>query len=239
MPGPGGYWLWPARIGRDGRLGDTRRPVGVREPLPEVDRPGGDGQRGHLGEDRRRERLEPRAQVRHAVGAGRQRACGVSHLPDATDDLGGARPGGSVRRSMPAAPPSLTVASFNLHAGIDGWGRPFDVVAACRDLDADVLVLQETWTPDEPPAHPAAAGHPRLGDGDRRRARLRGRRAPARPRPTGRTAPAGRPPVDAAVRLAGQQPRHLPRRQPPARAPDHPVGPVPKRPSPEGGGWPS
>ena len=57
---------------------------------------------------------------------------------------------------MPAAPPSLTVASFNLHAGIDGWGRPFDVVAACRDLDADVLVLQETWTPDERPAHPGA-----------------------------------------------------------------------------------
>jgi endonuclease/exonuclease/phosphatase family metal-dependent hydrolase len=57
---------------------------------------------------------------------------------------------------MPAAPPSLTVASFNLHAGIDGWGRPFDVVGACRDLDADILVLQETWTPDEPPAHPGA-----------------------------------------------------------------------------------
>jgi endonuclease/exonuclease/phosphatase family metal-dependent hydrolase len=51
---------------------------------------------------------------------------------------------------MAAAPPSFTVATFNLHAGIDGWGRPFDPVAACRDLDADVLVLQETWTPDEP-----------------------------------------------------------------------------------------
>ena len=44
---------------------------------------------------------------------------------------------------------SLTVASFNLH-----WGRrprsydPFDVVAACRELDADVLTLQEDWRPD-------------------------------------------------------------------------------------------
>jgi endonuclease/exonuclease/phosphatase family metal-dependent hydrolase len=45
----------------------------------------------------------------------------------------------------------LTVASFNVH-----WGRaserrryrPFDVVDACRELDADVLVLQETWAPD-------------------------------------------------------------------------------------------
>jgi endonuclease/exonuclease/phosphatase family metal-dependent hydrolase len=42
----------------------------------------------------------------------------------------------------------LTIANFNMHAGIDGWGRPFDFVAACRDLDADVLVLQETWTPE-------------------------------------------------------------------------------------------
>lgn len=46
------------------------------------------------------------------------------------------------------------MASFNIHGGIDGWGRPFDVVEACRRLDADVLVLQETWRPldrDDPP----------------------------------------------------------------------------------------
>jgi endonuclease/exonuclease/phosphatase family metal-dependent hydrolase len=42
----------------------------------------------------------------------------------------------------------LVVASFNVHGGVDGHGRPFDVVAACRAVDADVLVLQETWTPD-------------------------------------------------------------------------------------------
>jgi endonuclease/exonuclease/phosphatase family metal-dependent hydrolase len=35
-----------------------------------------------------------------------------------------------------------------VHAGVDGWGRPYDVVAACRAIDADVLVVQETWTPD-------------------------------------------------------------------------------------------
>jgi len=39
------------------------------------------------------------------------------------------------------------VASFNVHAGVDGLGRPYDVVTACRRLDADVLVLQETWSP--------------------------------------------------------------------------------------------
>jgi len=43
--------------------------------------------------------------------------------------------------------PEFSVASFNVHGGIDGWGRPFDVVDACRRLDADVLVLQETWSP--------------------------------------------------------------------------------------------
>src|ERR1039457_916270 len=44
--------------------------------------------------------------------------------------------------------PPLLGATFNLHAGIDGWGRPFDVVASCSRLDADVLLLQETWTPE-------------------------------------------------------------------------------------------
>lgn len=41
----------------------------------------------------------------------------------------------------------LTVATYNTHAGVDGWGRPQDVVGACRALDADVLVLQEAWRP--------------------------------------------------------------------------------------------
>ncbi|MHB8328187.1 MAG: endonuclease/exonuclease/phosphatase family protein [Acidimicrobiales bacterium] len=43
--------------------------------------------------------------------------------------------------------PELVVASFNVHVGVDGWGRPFDVVDACRQLDADVVVLEETWSP--------------------------------------------------------------------------------------------
>ncbi len=42
----------------------------------------------------------------------------------------------------------LTVVNFNMHAGIDGWGRPFDVIAACAAFEADVLVLQEAWTND-------------------------------------------------------------------------------------------
>lgn len=49
----------------------------------------------------------------------------------------------------------LTIASYNIH-----WGRrpkraggdPFDVIDACRRLDADVLVLQESWAPDDEPS---------------------------------------------------------------------------------------
>ena len=52
-------------------------------------------------------------------------------------------PAPQVRRCRP----TLSVATFNVHAGVDGWGRPFDVVGACRTIDADVLVLEETWTP--------------------------------------------------------------------------------------------
>jgi len=43
--------------------------------------------------------------------------------------------------------PELSVASFNAHAGMDGWGRPYDLTEACRHLDADVIVLQEIFAP--------------------------------------------------------------------------------------------
>lgn len=43
---------------------------------------------------------------------------------------------------------TFVVGTFNTHAGVDGWGQRFDVVDACRRIGADVLVLEETWTPD-------------------------------------------------------------------------------------------
>lgn len=52
----------------------------------------------------------------------------------------------------PAPADTFVVATFNLHAGVDGWGRPFDVLAACRTIDADVLVLEENWAPDDGPS---------------------------------------------------------------------------------------
>jgi endonuclease/exonuclease/phosphatase family metal-dependent hydrolase len=40
----------------------------------------------------------------------------------------------------------LSVANFNMHCGMDGWGRPFDYIGAMASFDADVIVLEETWT---------------------------------------------------------------------------------------------
>jgi endonuclease/exonuclease/phosphatase family metal-dependent hydrolase len=40
----------------------------------------------------------------------------------------------------------LSVANFNMHCGMDGWGRPFDFIAPITALDADVIVLEESWT---------------------------------------------------------------------------------------------
>jgi endonuclease/exonuclease/phosphatase family metal-dependent hydrolase len=42
----------------------------------------------------------------------------------------------------------IAIGTFNLHAGVDGWGRPFDWKAGCRALNADIIVLQETWAPE-------------------------------------------------------------------------------------------
>lgn len=48
-------------------------------------------------------------------------------------------------------PALVSVASLNVHGGVDGWGRPFDVVEACRRADSDILVVQESFTPDGRP----------------------------------------------------------------------------------------
>src|ERR1700683_5227529 len=40
----------------------------------------------------------------------------------------------------------LSIANFNMHCGMDGWGRPYDYLAAIADLNADIVVLEETWT---------------------------------------------------------------------------------------------
>jgi hypothetical protein len=49
-----------------------------------------------------------------------------------------------------SSPRDLVIANFNIHAGIDGWGREFDATSACLALDADVLVIEEDWVGDDP-----------------------------------------------------------------------------------------
>jgi endonuclease/exonuclease/phosphatase family metal-dependent hydrolase len=39
----------------------------------------------------------------------------------------------------------VRVATFNLHAGVDGWGRPTGVLDHVVSLNADVLILPELW----------------------------------------------------------------------------------------------
>jgi endonuclease/exonuclease/phosphatase family metal-dependent hydrolase len=40
----------------------------------------------------------------------------------------------------------LSVANYNMHCGMDGWGRPYDYLDAIASLDADVIALEEAWT---------------------------------------------------------------------------------------------
>jgi endonuclease/exonuclease/phosphatase family metal-dependent hydrolase len=48
--------------------------------------------------------------------------------------------------------PDLKITSFNSHAGLqtrrDGVCPPYDLETVLHDFDADVVVLQESWTPD-------------------------------------------------------------------------------------------
>ena len=45
----------------------------------------------------------------------------------------------------------LSIANFNMHCGMDGWGRPYDYLGAITALDADVIVLEEAWTTEGDP----------------------------------------------------------------------------------------
>ncbi|HLG92739.1 MAG TPA: endonuclease/exonuclease/phosphatase family protein [Acidimicrobiales bacterium] len=42
----------------------------------------------------------------------------------------------------------LVVANFNSHWGVTRRGSGFDYLSACRDLGAEVLVVEECWRPD-------------------------------------------------------------------------------------------
>ena len=40
----------------------------------------------------------------------------------------------------------LTVTNYNMHCGMDGWGRPYDYVAEITVFGSDVIALEESWT---------------------------------------------------------------------------------------------
>jgi endonuclease/exonuclease/phosphatase family metal-dependent hydrolase len=72
------------------------------------------------------------------------------------------RPGNPHRGAGSGAGLDLVLASLNVHGGRGADGTPFDVAGACLQLNADVIVLQETWRPDEEP-DPVARAVQELG----------------------------------------------------------------------------
>jgi endonuclease/exonuclease/phosphatase family metal-dependent hydrolase len=49
-------------------------------------------------------------------------------------------------RSPIVARTVLSVANYNMHCGMNGWGTPYDYLGSIAALDADVIVLEEAWT---------------------------------------------------------------------------------------------
>ncbi len=75
--------------------------------------------------------------------------------------MGGGEPGHGT--AADGAQDAVRLATFNVHMGVDGWGRPFDLLAECVALDADVLILQEAWTSDDGTPGTAASVADRCG----------------------------------------------------------------------------
>ena len=57
----------------------------------------------------------------------------------------------------------LSVANFNMHCGMDGWGRPYDYAGVIAGFGTDVIVLEESWTTDGSTASQADEVAARLG----------------------------------------------------------------------------
>jgi endonuclease/exonuclease/phosphatase family metal-dependent hydrolase len=77
----------------------------------------------------------------------------------------------------------VQVATCNLHAGIDAWGRRFDARHALAALDADVLLLQECWTDEGASSTFVEEVAHDLGGESREVPLARGRRAEPHPNP--------------------------------------------------------
>ena len=105
--------------------------------------------------------------------------------------------------------PEFSIACFNLHWGVDMRGHPYDALAACLALDADVLVLPEAWRPhgrtaliDELARQTGATLHDVIAMSDRNPARPRHLRVPDGPSGTCGLAMLSRLPVRSFTNVA-------------------------------------
>ena len=55
---------------------------------------------------------------------------------------------------------TLSIVSLNLHCGLSGSGRPFDVAGVLTGLDADIIAVQEAWWPAGEPGDQDDQGDP-------------------------------------------------------------------------------
>ena len=69
---------------------------------------------------------------------------------------------------------TLSIVSLNLHCGLSGSGRPFDVAAVLTGLNADIIAVQEAWWTTGEQGDPGPAGEPGASDPVADAARARG-----------------------------------------------------------------
>src|SRR6516162_4091350 len=140
MPALGGYWLLPRRIASAATSFSSSGPSVSGKPWPRLTEPVTVASSDMV------------AKI-VVVNGRRRRASTVSASPARTWERD-TRGDGTRHRVRFRAPPRapivggavLSIANYNMHCGIDGWGRPYDYVAAISSFSADVIVLEEAWT---------------------------------------------------------------------------------------------
>ena len=135
----------PLADGVDRDLAQLVGAVGVGEALAEVDRARRRRQLGHGGEDRRGERAQAPGQVRASP-----RVPPRTMVPTA------------IRGRLSSGRTVLSIANYNMHCGMDGWGRPYDYSPRSPSFGADVIVLEEAWTAEGDDARARRRRRPRI-----------------------------------------------------------------------------
>ena len=129
MPALGGYWLSPRRMASTATSFNSSGPSVSGKPWPRLTEPVA------------RASSDMVAKMVVVKGRSRRASC-VSPCPTAT--IVPVASGAAYRRAWTV----LSIANFNMHCGMDGWGRPYDYLGAITSFGTDVIVLQEAWTND-------------------------------------------------------------------------------------------